>query len=160
MFPFQTSCKDAIIWPIEAFICPKLNVEGLCDVSHFYQTDRNVIFQAVERKVQSMNICKNQLEDSHVDPTIEKDITDVMELTDQLEDNSNIELHSVRVETPRVAIEYRLSDLKIKIRAANIYFKVSWLTKMTNLSIFAEPCRSIQTDISSILHLFRLYNFP
>ncbi|EFP11292.1 hypothetical protein CRE_30867 [Caenorhabditis remanei] len=118
-----TSCKDAIIWPIEAFICPKLNVEGLCDVSHFYQTDRNVIFQAVERKVQSMNICKNQLEDSHVDPTIEKDITDVMELTDQLEDNSNIELHSVRVETPRVAIEYRLSDLKIKIRAANIYFK-------------------------------------
>ncbi|KAF1751346.1 hypothetical protein GCK72_017900 [Caenorhabditis remanei] len=104
-----TSCKDAIIWPIEAFICPKLNVEGLCD--------------AVERKVQSMNICKNQLEDSHVDPTIEKDITDVMELTDQLEDNSNIELHSVRVETPRVAIEYRLSDLKIKIRAANIYFK-------------------------------------
>ncbi|UMM36012.1 hypothetical protein L5515_008362 [Caenorhabditis briggsae] len=104
-----TSCKDAIIWPIEAFICPKLNVEGLCD--------------AVERRVQSLNICRNQLEDSHVDPTVEKDIMDVMELTEQLEDNSKIELHSVRVETPRVAIEYRLSDLKIKIRAANIYFK-------------------------------------
>lgn len=27
-----TSCKDAIIWPIDAFICPKLNVEGVCDV--------------------------------------------------------------------------------------------------------------------------------
>ncbi|PIC27618.1 hypothetical protein B9Z55_019816 [Caenorhabditis nigoni] len=104
-----TSCKDAIIWPVEAFICPKLNVEGLCD--------------AVERRVQSLNICRNQLEDSHVDPTVEKDIMDVMELTEQLEDNSKIELHSVRVETPRVAIEYRLSDLKIKIRAANIYFK-------------------------------------
>ncbi|CAL2045417.1 unnamed protein product [Caenorhabditis brenneri] len=103
------SCKDAIIWPIEAFICPKLNVEGVCN--------------AVERKVQSMNICRNQLEDSHVDPTVEKDITDVMELTEEIEENSNIELHSVRVETPRVAIEYRLSDLKIKIRAANIYFK-------------------------------------
>ncbi|CAP36243.2 Protein CBG18903 [Caenorhabditis briggsae] len=100
-----TSCKDAIIWPIEAFICPKLNVEGLCD------------------KGSSLNICRNQLEDSHVDPTVEKDIMDVMELTEQLEDNSKIELHSVRVETPRVAIEYRLSDLKIKIRAANIYFK-------------------------------------
>uniref|UniRef100_A0A1I7UMV4 DC_STAMP domain-containing protein n=1 Tax=Caenorhabditis tropicalis TaxID=1561998 RepID=A0A1I7UMV4_9PELO len=104
-----TSCKDAIIWPIEAFICPKLSVEGICD--------------AVERKVQSLNICKKQLEESHVDPTVEKDITDVMELTDEIEENSQIELHSVRVETPRVAIEYRLSDLKIKIRAANIYFK-------------------------------------
>ncbi|NP_001343857.1 Dendritic cell-specific transmembrane protein-like domain-containing protein [Caenorhabditis elegans] len=104
-----SSCKDAIIWPIEAFICPKLNVEGVCD--------------AVERRVQSMNICRNQLEESHVDPSIEKDVTDVMKLTEELEQNSNIELHSVRVETPRVAIEYRLSDLKIKIRAANLYFK-------------------------------------
>lgn len=59
-----------------------------------------------------------------MDPSIEKDVTDVMKLTEELEQNSNIELHSVRVETPRVAIEYRLSDLKIKIRAANLYFKV------------------------------------
>lgn len=58
-----------------------------------------------------------------MDPSVEQDIMQVMNLTEQLEENSKIELHSVRVETPRVAIEYRLSDLKIKIRAARIYFK-------------------------------------
>ncbi|CAI2353965.1 unnamed protein product [Caenorhabditis sp. 36 PRJEB53466] len=104
-----TSCKDAIVWPIDSFICPKLNVEGICN--------------AVERRVQSLSICRNQLDDSHVDPSVEKDLMDVMNLTEQLEEDSKIELHSVRVETPRVAIEYRLSDLKIKIRKAGIYFK-------------------------------------
>uniref|UniRef100_A0A8R1DFL7 DC_STAMP domain-containing protein n=1 Tax=Caenorhabditis japonica TaxID=281687 RepID=A0A8R1DFL7_CAEJA len=101
------------------------------DRYHFWQTTYprtafNATAQAaaaVERRVQSLNICRNQLADSHVDPSTEKDIMDVISLTEQLEQNSKIELHSVRVETPRVAIEYRLSDLKVKIRAAGLKFK-------------------------------------
>ncbi|CAB3399054.1 unnamed protein product [Caenorhabditis bovis] len=133
------TCKKAIVWPIDWFICPKLNIDNICN-----------------RKVQATNVCRRQLEKSDIDPSVENDLTSVLNLTKELDDNTKIEMHSIRVETPRVEIEYRLSDMKIQARTTKIYLKnIMTISKQVLQAFFIYFVYSIFYDA---VKMIRNYN--
>ncbi|CAD6197623.1 unnamed protein product [Caenorhabditis auriculariae] len=136
------ACKEAIFWPLEMFICPQLNIESICN--------------NLQRRVQAQELCRTQLEKAKMDPSMEGDLLDVMNMTEELEENSKINLHTALVESPRLEVEYQLSDLKVKVKTASNYVK--GLISITRQAIQAFFVYFVYCIFRDAVGMIRRYN--
>ncbi|CAI5452570.1 unnamed protein product [Caenorhabditis angaria] len=108
------------------------------------------------RKINGVKRCRAQLAYTDSDPSIEHDIEDIIGLADELDKNSKISLNQVKVEGSRLAIEYRLSDLKVRMKSASLMIKgVFGISKQLFQALFIYFIYTIFRDAVKMIRKYR-----
>nr|CDJ87704.1 Orn DAP Arg decarboxylase 2 domain containing protein [Haemonchus contortus] len=109
MSSVKDKCYETLPWYLMFFVCPKLNAEEACNV--------------LQRRLQSIDACKKYMADARMSNSMEGDMNDVVNLTNILDTELQVNLHMMLVEMPRIENVFQVSQLKMAVSIGTNYVK-------------------------------------
>ncbi|WKY09986.1 hypothetical protein Q1695_002381 [Nippostrongylus brasiliensis] len=103
-------CYQTLPWYLMFFVCPFLNVEEGCNI--------------LQRRLQSVDACKKYMEKAQMSNSMESDMNDVANLTAVMDQELQVNLHTMVVEMPRFEHILQISQIKMIVSIGANYVKV------------------------------------
>ncbi|EYC12757.1 hypothetical protein Y032_0046g1405 [Ancylostoma ceylanicum] len=110
MSSVKDKCYEAMPWYLMFFVCPKLNAEEACNI--------------MQRRIQSLSVCQKHMANAQMSSSMEGDVNDVVNITDEMDNELQANLHLLLVEMPRLENVFQVTELKMFVSIGANYVKV------------------------------------